>query len=44
VINDAGYDLNLHLNANAAYSQMLAWADRYVGSTAGPAPQPCGMP
>lgn len=24
VINDAGRDLNLHLNANAAYSQMLA--------------------
>ncbi len=22
VINDAGHDLNLHLNANAAYSQI----------------------
>jgi len=44
VINDAGHDLNLHLNANAAYSQMLSWADRNVGRTAGPAPQPCGTP
>jgi pimeloyl-ACP methyl ester carboxylesterase len=44
VINDAGHDLNLQLNADAAYSQMLSWADRYVGSTAGPAPQPCGTP
>ncbi|HLO27842.1 MAG TPA: alpha/beta hydrolase [Anaerolineales bacterium] len=41
VINDAGHDLNLQLNANAAYSQMLSWADSYVGSTADPAPQPC---
>jgi pimeloyl-ACP methyl ester carboxylesterase len=44
VINDAGHDLNLQLNANAAYSQMLSWADRHVGRTAGPAPQPCGTP
>jgi pimeloyl-ACP methyl ester carboxylesterase len=28
VINDAGHDLNLQLNADAAYSQMLSWADR----------------
>ena len=33
VINDAGHDLNLHLNANATYSQMLSWADRHVGSS-----------
>jgi len=44
VINDAAHVLNLHLNADAAYSQMLAWADRNVGRTAGPAPQPCGTP
>jgi pimeloyl-ACP methyl ester carboxylesterase len=44
VINDAGHDLNLHLNANATYSKMLSWADRYVGSTADAAPQPCGTP
>jgi len=44
VINDAGHVLNLHLNADAAYSQMLSWADRNVGSTADPAPQPCGTP
>ncbi len=42
VINDAGHDLNLHLNANAAYSQMLMWADRYVGNAADSAQQPCG--
>ncbi len=41
IINDAGHDLNLHLNANATYSQMLSWADRYVGSAAAPAPQTC---
>lgn len=41
VINDAGHNLNLHINANATYSQMLSWADRHVGSTADPAPQPC---
>jgi len=44
VINDAGHVLNLHLNADATYSQMLAWADRNVGRTAGSAPQPCGTP
>lgn len=44
VINDAGHDLNLHMNANATYSQMLSWADRHVGSSADPAPEPCGMP
>jgi len=44
VINDAGHVLTLHLNAAAAYSQMLAWADRNVGRTADPAPQPCGTP
>ncbi|WP_442497400.1 alpha/beta hydrolase [Methylobacter sp. sgz302048] len=44
VISDSGHDLNLHTNANAAYSQMLSWADRTVGSTAGAAPQPCGTP
>jgi pimeloyl-ACP methyl ester carboxylesterase len=44
VINDAGHDLNLHMNAHATYSQMLSWADRQVGSTADPAPQPCGTP
>ena len=44
VINDAGHDLNLQLNANAAYSKMLSWADRNVGRTAGAAPQPCGTP
>ena len=44
VINDAGHDLNLHMNAKATYSQMLSWADRYVGSTADPAPEPCGTP
>lgn len=44
VINDAGHDLNLHMNANATYSQMLSWADRHVGSTADPAPEPCGTP
>jgi pimeloyl-ACP methyl ester carboxylesterase len=41
VINDAGHDLNLHMNANATYSQMLSWADRHVGSTADLAPEPC---
>ena len=44
VIGDSGHDLNLQLNANAAYSKMLSWADRNVGRTAGPAPQPCGTP
>ena len=44
MIHDAGHDLNLHLNANATYSKMLSWADRHVGSTADPAPQPCGTP
>ena len=44
VINDAGHDLNLHLNANATYSKMLSWADRYVGSTSDPAPEPCDIP
>jgi pimeloyl-ACP methyl ester carboxylesterase len=44
VINDAGHDLNLHLDADAAYSQMLTRADRHVGRTAGAAPQPCGTP
>jgi hypothetical protein len=44
VINDAGHDLNLHLNANATYSQMLSWADRHVGSTGDPAPESCGTP
>jgi pimeloyl-ACP methyl ester carboxylesterase len=44
VIDDAGHDLNLQLNANAAYSKMLSWADRNIGRTAGPAPQPCGTP
>jgi pimeloyl-ACP methyl ester carboxylesterase len=44
VINDAGHVLNLQLNADAAYSQMLAWADRNVGRTADAVPQPCGAP
>ncbi len=44
VINDAGHNLNLQTNADAAYDQMLSWADRNVGSTAGAAPQPCGTP
>jgi pimeloyl-ACP methyl ester carboxylesterase len=42
VINDSGHDLNLQLNADAAYAQMLSWADRHVGSTAGAPPEPCG--
>jgi hypothetical protein len=41
VISDSGHDLNLHMNADAAYNQMLSWADRHVGCTAGAAPQPC---
>jgi len=44
VINDASHDLNLHLNANATYSQMLSRADRHVGSTGDPAPEPWGTP
>ncbi len=44
VVNDSGHDVNLQLNAGAAYSQMLAWADRTVGSTTDPAPQPCTAP
>lgn len=44
VINDSGHDLNLQLNANAAYAKMLSWADRHVGKTAGAVPQPCGTP
>lgn len=44
VINDAGHVLNLHLNADATYAQMLSWADRHVGNAAGPVPQPCGAP
>lgn len=44
VISDAGHDLNLQTNADAAYNQMLSWADRTVGSTAGIPPQPCGTP
>ena len=44
VIDDAGHDLNLHHNAHAAYAKMLAWADRYVGRTAGTPREPCGTP
>jgi pimeloyl-ACP methyl ester carboxylesterase len=44
VISEAAHSLNLHTNAKSAYSQMLSWADRTVGSTAGAAPQPCGTP
>jgi pimeloyl-ACP methyl ester carboxylesterase len=44
VINDAGHDLNLQLNADAAYAQMLSWADRNVGNTAGAPPQSCATP
>jgi pimeloyl-ACP methyl ester carboxylesterase len=44
VIPAAGHDLNLQTNAGAAYKQMLSWADRNVGGTAGAAPQPCGTP
>ena len=44
VIKAAGHDLNLQTNADAAYSQMLSWADRNVGSTTAAAPQPCGTP
>src|SRR5262249_31258037 len=44
VVNAAGHDLNLQTNAQAAYSKMLSWADRTVGSTADPAPQPCVTP
>ena len=44
VISDAGHNLNLHTNADAAYSQMLAWADRTVGSSGGTPPQPCSQP
>jgi pimeloyl-ACP methyl ester carboxylesterase len=43
VISDAGHDLNLQTNADSTYSQMLSWADRTVGSSAGAAPQPCGQ-
>jgi pimeloyl-ACP methyl ester carboxylesterase len=42
VISEAGHNLNLHTNADAAYNQMLSWADRTVGSTAGASSQPCG--
>jgi len=44
VISDAGHDLNLHTNADAAYSQMLSWADRNVGSATGVIQQPCDTP
>lgn len=44
VIQAAGHVLNLQTNAQATYAEMLAWADRHVGSTAGAAPQPCGTP
>jgi len=44
VISDAGHNLNLHTNADAAFSQMLSWADRTVGSSASAAPQPCDAP
>lgn len=44
VISDAGHDLNLHTNADAAFSQMLSWADRTVGSTAAVPSQTCGTP
>ncbi len=44
VINAAGHNLNLQTNADAAYAQMLSWADRNVGPTAGAPPQPCGTP
>ncbi len=44
VINDAGHDLNLHLNAGATYSTMLSWADRNVGRTADTAPKSCPAP
>src|SRR5688500_12034058 len=44
VISDAGHDLNLHTNADSAFNQILSWADRNVGSTAGAASQPCGTP
>ena len=44
VISEAGHNLNLHTNADAAYNQMLSWADRVVGSTAVAPQQPCGTP
>lgn len=44
MIKAAGHDLNLQTNADAAYNQMLSWADRNVGSSAGGAPQPGGTP
>ena len=44
VVNAVGHDLNLQTNAQAAYNAMLSWADRTVGPTAAPAPQPCGTP
>ena len=43
VISEAGHNLNVHTNADAAFNQMLAWADRNVGSTSGAAPQPCNQ-
>jgi len=44
VIQASGHNLNLQTNADAAYSQMLSWADRNIGSTTSAAPQPCGTP
>ncbi len=44
VIQAAGHNLNLQTNADAAYSQMLSWADRNIGSTTSAGPQPCGTP
>ena len=38
VISDAGHDLNLHTNSDAAFNQMLSWADRNVGNNTGTAP------
>lgn len=43
VISDTGHNLNVHTNADAAFNQMLSWADRTVGSTASAPSQPCGQ-
>ncbi|HEX9941473.1 MAG TPA: alpha/beta hydrolase [Thermoanaerobaculia bacterium] len=41
-IPGAGHDLNLHLQAQAAYDTVLEWMDRRVGSdTNAPPPSPC---
>lgn len=42
VIPEAGHDLNLHFQAQAAYDAVLEWLDRRVGgNTKVPPPSPC---